>query len=77
MRKKTVRITLIDGSEWYVPDSEFSHFNVPETPDAILSNYVRGSRGPFIRVNSMEDFTGEWEHINANFISRFKVTYHN
>lgn len=75
MRQKTVEITLIDGSVWYVPKEEFTHFNVTETPDAIISNYIRGSRGPLLKVNKLANMTGEVEHINANFILKVKVTY--
>lgn len=80
MRDKKVELTLIDGSIWYVPSSEFSHFDVPEDPVAILSNYIRGSRGPLLQVYSEHTesgLSGEKRYINANFIASVKVTYNN
>lgn len=75
MRKKTVKITLLNNTEWYVPEKEFNTFNVPETPDAVISNYIRGSKGPLIRVNSLADMTGEYKLINANYIVEVDITY--
>lgn len=66
---------MINGKVWYVPNDEFTHFNVAEHPIAILSNYVRGSRGPFIKVNSEPDMTGEVRYVNANHIIDVGITY--
>lgn len=75
MRSKTVEIKMINGDTWYVPKEEFNSFNVPESPESILGSFIRGSRGPLIKVNAMADMSGEYKHINASFILDVKVTY--
>jgi hypothetical protein len=74
-RQKTVKLTLIDGSTWFVPESEFISYDVPDNPHSVISSYIRGSRGPLLPVNSLETMDGEKNHINANYIISVKVTY--
>lgn len=75
MRKKVVELKTINGGIWYVPEEEFTSFNVPETPESVISNYIRGSKGPLIKVNNQADMAGETKYINANFIVEVKITY--
>jgi hypothetical protein len=74
-RAKTVELTLFGGSKSYVPSSEFESFGVPETAEAIIGAYIAGSKGPLLKVNTLEDMTGEYFYINPKAILSMKVTY--
>jgi len=76
MREKLVEVTLIDGTTWYVNDGDvFNTFNVPEDPLSVIASFIRGSRGPFLRVNTKHTLDGEDRHINANYIISMKIYY--
>ena len=75
MREKIVEVTLIDGTTWYVNDDIFMTFNVPEEPKSMISSFIRGSRGPLLKVNTKHTYDGEDRYINANFIISVKVYY--
>jgi len=75
MQPKTVRITMLDGSQWYVPEDTFVHAGVSERADSIISNYIRGTRGPLLKVNKNADMSGEYEKVNAHFILSMHVEY--
>lgn len=77
MQNVEVKIKMIDGSEWYVPNHIFNTWNVPEDPKAIIGNYIRGSSGPLIKVSTEPDGKGTVTHVNANFILQIDVKYSN
>ena len=74
-RPKTVEVTDINGMTWYVAKEEFELGGVPEQPDSVIGNYIRGSRGPMLRVNSQEDMKGIEAFLNPCMIVTMKVTY--
>lgn len=74
-RAKTVQIKMMNGDLWYVPEEEFSSFGTPEDPYSVISNYIRGSRGPLLKVNSLADMTGTESQVNGNLILEVTVTY--
>lgn len=74
-RSKTVELTMINAAKFYVPEEELNTFGVPETPDSVIGNYIKGSRGPMLRVNTLADMSGEVHFINPIQIVSMKVTY--
>ncbi len=66
---------MIDGSTWFVPEDIFNTFNVPETPQSVISSYIRGSSGPLLKVYETEDMAGKSVYVNANFIMQVDVQY--
>ena len=75
MRKATIELTLMNGSSWFLPEEELTSADITETPMAVVNQYLRGSRGPTVRVNSVEDMSGEDVYINVNMISEVRVSY--
>lgn len=75
MRKATVEITMLNGGIWFMPEEELVSMGVPETPMAIINQYLRGSKGPTMRVNSVAEMTGDDVYINVSQISEVSVTY--
>ncbi|AXH71102.1 hypothetical protein BSP36_059 [Bacillus phage BSP36] len=74
-RAKQLAITMIDQKVWYVHTDELNTFDVSESPDSFIGSYIRGSRGPMLRVNAAADMTGEERFINPALIVDLKVTY--
>ncbi|WCS69434.1 hypothetical protein Goe24_00540 [Bacillus phage vB_BsuM-Goe24] len=74
-RTKKVEITMIDQKVWYVNTEDLNTLGVSESPDSFIGNYIRGSRGPMLRVNAAADMTGEERFINPALIVDLKVTY--
>jgi hypothetical protein len=74
-RKKTVKLTMINNSICYVPEDEFNSAGVPESPDSVIGNYIKGSRGPMLRVNAMEDMSGKSYFVNPRMIVDMEVIY--
>jgi hypothetical protein len=76
-RAKTVELTDVNGAKWFVPEDEFNSGGVPESPDSVIGNYMHGSRGPMIKVNTLSTMLGEWHFLNPDAIVSMKVTYPN
>lgn len=74
-REKTVEITLINGTKGFVFPEEFNTFGVPESAESVIGSYIAGSRGPQLKVNSDDTFTGETFYVNPRLIVSYKVTY--
>lgn len=74
-RVYTVRVTLIDGSEWFVPIEELTSGGITETPESVIGGFMRGTRGSTLKVNTLANMTGDKELINPSFIIRAKVTF--
>lgn len=74
-RNKTVELTMVSGAKYYVPAEEFNSANIPESPDSVIGNYIRGRRGPMLKVNTLEDMSGEQLYVNPQLIESMKVTY--
>ncbi|AHZ09796.1 hypothetical protein KAMFAM_73 [Bacillus phage Kamfam] len=74
-RPMDVEITLMDGTKAFIPQDVFNRGNIPEKPEAVIGNAVKGSGSPVFRVNTSADMNGEWEFVVAQNILKFKVTY--
>ena len=74
-RKKTVEITMIDGTKGFVPAHEFETFGVPETAEAVIGSYIAGSKGPILKVNTLADMSGTYFYVNPHLIVSFTVVY--
>jgi hypothetical protein len=74
-RAKTVELTDVNGAKWFVHEEVFNLAGVPETPDSVIGNYIHGSRGPLLKVNTLANMTGEEIYLNPNAIVSMKVTY--
>lgn len=73
-RPKTVQITMITGTEYFVPEAEFNSMGIPESPDSVIGNYIRGTRGPMLRVNTLADMTGTYKYVNPQMIVDLDIT---
>ncbi|MGE4714583.1 DUF7209 family phage structural protein, partial [Bifidobacterium breve] len=51
-RKKTLEITMVDGSKWFVLDSQLDVGGIPDNPVSLIACYIRGSRGTLLGVTS-------------------------
>jgi len=74
MSNTEVKLTMLSGATKYVDIDEFKSLNVSETPKAIISNHIRGSRGPLLKVYDTNELTGDHTYINANFIEEVSIT---
>lgn len=74
-RSKTVELTMTSGAKYYVPSEEFNSANIPESPDSVIGNYIRGRRAPMLKVNTQPDMLGEELYVNPMMIESMKVTY--
>lgn len=74
-RQKDVRLTMYDGTYVYVPAEEFNLGGIPESPESVIGNYIKGSRGPLLRVNTAADMSGEELHVNPQAIVAMKIIY--
>ncbi|AOZ61972.1 hypothetical protein QCM8_51 [Bacillus phage QCM8] len=72
---KSVEVTTILNEKRYVPLEIFNTFGVPDAPDSIIGNYIKGSGAPMLKVNVMEDMTGAWEFLNPQLIVKMIPKY--
>ena len=77
MALQSVTVTTILNTTYYVPLDEFSFSvqNIPETPDSVIGNYIRGSRKPMLKANTNATFTGTWVYLNPIQIVSMTPTY--
>ncbi|AFQ96310.1 hypothetical protein [Bacillus phage vB_BceM_Bc431v3] len=72
---KTVELTMITSEKVYVSMDEFNLGGVPETPDSVIGNYIKGSRAPMLRVYATVDLTGAYFFVNPKMIVKMVPTY--
>ncbi|AHN66542.1 hypothetical protein Bcp1_065 [Bacillus phage Bcp1] len=72
---KTVELTMITGTKVYVPLGEFNLGGVPETPDSVIGNYIKGSRAPMLRVYATAELTGDYFFVNPKMIVSMTPSY--
>ncbi|AGK86831.1 hypothetical protein FDJ58_gp023 [Bacillus phage SIOphi] len=74
-RKKTLEITMVDGSKWFVLDSQLDVGGIPDNPVSLIASYIRGSRGTLLGVTSTAGGPDEGVYVNPELIVSLKVTY--
>lgn len=72
---RTVQVTTILNIAYYVPAAEFNSGGVPDSPDSVIGNYIKGSRGPMLLVNTLADLSGNWFYLNPKHIVHMTVAY--
>lgn len=70
-----VSIKMMDGTTYYVPMAEFNVGGVPEKAASVIGNYIHGSRGPMLKVNTTADFTGTELFVNPKLIVSMNPSY--
>lgn len=70
-----VSIKMLDGTTYYVSMTEFNSGGVPEKADSVIGNYIHGSRGPMLKVNTAADFTGSELFVNPKLIVTMTPTF--
>ncbi|QEG13556.1 hypothetical protein MARVELLAND_25 [Bacillus phage vB_BspM_MarvelLand] len=72
---KSVEVTTILNEKAYVPLEIFNTFGVPDAPDSIVGNYIKGSGAPMMKVNVAEDMSGAFYFINPQMIVKMVPKY--
>lgn len=72
---KAVEVTTMLNEKAYVPLEIFNTFGVPDAPDSIVGNYIKGSGAPMMKVNPMEDMSGDFYFINPQMIVKMVPKY--
>jgi hypothetical protein len=73
--KVTIEITVVGDKKFYVYESDMNTMGVPDNPTTWVAQHIGGSRGPLLRVNTLEDLTGEVHYINPQMIVSARITY--
>jgi uncharacterized protein YlzI (FlbEa/FlbD family) len=74
-RSKTIELTMMSGAKYFVDTADMNTLGVADNPDSYVNQYIRGTRGGLMRVNTMSDGTGTEHFINAALIESMTVTY--
>lgn len=74
-RPKTLEVKMNNGDVFFVNENEYNSMGISDSPDAFIGGYIRGSRGPMLRVNTLVDMTGAEHYINPSLISSLRITY--
>ncbi|AID17715.1 hypothetical protein JBP901_gp002 [Bacillus phage JBP901] len=72
---KTVELTMMTSEKVYVPLETFNLGGVPEAPDSVIGNYIKGSRAPMLRVYATADLTGDYFYVNPKMIVKMVPSY--
>lgn len=75
MGEVTIALTLLNGNVWYVSEDKLSSAGISESGISVINQYLRGSRGATLEVNSQADMGGDNVYINVNHISEIEITY--
>jgi uncharacterized protein YlzI (FlbEa/FlbD family) len=74
-RKKTIELTMMSGAKYFVNTADMNTLGVADNPESYVNEYIRGSRGGMMKVNTMSDGTGTEHSINPAMIESMTVTY--
>jgi uncharacterized protein YlzI (FlbEa/FlbD family) len=74
-RKKTIELTMMSGAKYFVNTADMETLGVADNPESYVNEYIRGTRGGLMRVNTLENGTGNEHFINGAMIESITVTY--
>ena len=75
MRKKSIELTMITGEKYFVDTADMYSGGIADNPESYIGNYISGTRGPMMRVNTLVDGSGTEHYINPKMIVSMTVTY--
>lgn len=75
MKDATIEIVTISGTKYYLGKEHLESMGVPDHPKSIISNFIRGSKGPLMTVYDSESLDGDKKFLNANFIETVHIKY--
>jgi hypothetical protein len=71
----TIELTVMGGLKYFIYPDELHIGGIPDNPTTYIGQFIAGNRGPMLRVNTVEDLSGDQLYINPKMIISMRVIY--